>query len=114
MNLPTEYLHAMDAAMVLGSLPRIPRPINASGYPLEGVKTRFVEVDGEPYLYMVNLRKTSLNCHLAGGLQTGRDLIRGRDVVFPRVLEPLDPMLIHLEKLAYHQELAASVPQVKK
>lgn len=108
MNLPTEYLHAMDAAIVLGQLPSIPRPINASGYPVEGVKTRYAEVDGEPYLYAINLRKTKVNCHLAGGMQSGRDLIRGRDVSFPRVLEPLDPMLIHLDKVNYEKELEAA------
>lgn len=97
MNLPTEYLHAMDGVGQVGKLPTIPRPINGYEYPLEGVKTRFVEHDGTPYLYIVNLRKDAVNCYLEGSIQSGRDLIRGKDVVFPAYLEPLQPMLLRLD-----------------
>jgi hypothetical protein len=98
LNLPTEYLHAMDALIDRGALPRIPHAINAYGFPLEGVKTRYIEVDGQPWLYLVNLRKHAVDVHLAGGVQTGRDVLRQAEVRFPRTLEPMQPMLIMLEK----------------
>ena len=107
INLPTEYLHAMDAAIILGTLPVISRPINAFGYPLEGVKTRMVQFEGDTYLYVINLRKNSVVCHLAGNLHSGRDLIRGRDVAFPMKLEPLDPMLIRMDRPVYRMEMTA-------
>lgn len=99
MNLPTEYLHAMDAALVGGTLPEIVRPVNAHGYPLEGVRSRYVTHENESYLYIINLRHDPAMVHLSGMAGSGRDLIRGRDVQFPRELEPLDPMLIRLDKL---------------
>lgn len=98
MNLPTEYLHAMDAALVGGVLPEIARPVNAFGYPLEGVRSEYVLVDGIPHLYIINLRKHPVVVFLTGLEITGRDLIRGRDIAFPRELQPLDPMLIRLDK----------------
>ena len=97
-NLPTEYLHAMDAVQGFGELPLIPRITNEYGYPLEGVKSRYVEVDGQGYLYAVNIRKGPITCFVHGDRQSGRDLIRGRDVEFPRILEPLEPMLIRLDE----------------
>ncbi len=105
MNLPTEYLHAMDTATVRNALPTITRAVNSYGYPLEGVHTRYVVVDGTAYLYVVNLRPTAVACQLAGGQHSGRDLIQGRDVAFPRVLPPLEPMLIRLDAVA--QDTAA-------
>lgn len=98
MNLPTEYLHAMDALTVQESLPKIYRAVNRSGYPLEGVFTRYLQKDGEHYLYLVNLRKDRVNVHLTGNVASGRDLIAGKDVSFPRLVEPLQPMLIRLDK----------------
>jgi hypothetical protein len=98
MNMPTEYLHAMDAAIQQGSLPRIPRPINTHGYPLEGVLTRHVVHEGNSYLFCVNLRKTAVRCLLSGDLLRGRDLLLGRDVQFPLTLESCDPMLVRLER----------------
>lgn len=97
MNLPTEYLHAIDGVTQVAKLPETPRPINAYGYPLEGVRTRYVEVDGVPYLFVANLRKDAIDCHLSGDLQRGRDLIRGTEFAFPVYLEPLEPHLIRLE-----------------
>ncbi len=115
LNLPTEYLHAMDAAIVLGSLPTIPRTINAYGYPVEGVKTRYIEHDGEHYLYLVNLRKTEITCYLAGNLQTGRDLILGRTVAFPLRMAPLDPMLIRFDQRDnLNTELTPQDPEQEK
>jgi hypothetical protein len=96
-NLPTEYLHAMDAILEVGQLEHIPRPINRHGYPLEGVKTRFVTHQGESYVFVVNLRNEPVNCHLAGTMHTGRDLITNQHVYFPRVLPPLKPMLILMD-----------------
>jgi hypothetical protein len=97
-NLPTEYLHAMDAVSTFEVLPGIPRMINPSGYPLEGVKSQYVVFDGKEYLYAVNLRKDRITVDLSGGARTGRDLIAGGAVSFPCSLEPLTPMLIQLEK----------------
>ena len=98
-NLPTEYLHALDAVASEGGLPDIPRIVNDSGYPIEGVKSRCVTVDGVRYLYVINLRKKPINGVLHGPVQQGRDLIRGRNITFPTSLEPLDPMLIRLDKV---------------
>jgi hypothetical protein len=95
-NLPTEYLHAMDAVIGFGELPPIPRTINVSGYPIEGVRSQYVEVDGQGYLYVLNLRKSPVMCSVFGERKTGRDLIRGRDIEFPMWIEPLDPMLVRL------------------
>jgi hypothetical protein len=95
-NLPAEYLHAMDALASVGRLPRIPRTVNEYDYPLEGVKSRYVELDGRSYLYLTNLRKEMVICYLHDGPRSGHDLVRGRDIVFPLRLEPLDPMLIRL------------------
>ena len=78
-------------------LPQIPRAVNRYGYPIEGIKTRYVEVDGTGYLYALNVRKEPTACHLVGPRQNGRDLIGGRDVGFPRVLNPLEPLLVRLD-----------------
>lgn len=93
----TEYLHAMDAAFTMGKVESIPRTINEYGYPLEGVKTRFVEVDGQAYLYLLNVRRSAVRCFLTGDFTGGRELIRGSDVEFPMVVEPLHPMLVRLD-----------------
>ncbi len=100
MNLPTEYLHAMDTSIVRTALSSIPRPVNESGYPLEGVHTRHVAVDGVDYLYIVNLRPDPVPCQLAGGTLSGRDLVQGCDIAFPRTLQPLEPMLLRLDGAA--------------
>lgn len=93
----TEYLHAMDAALSMGMVRDVPRTTNEFGYPLEGVKTRYVELDGQAYLYLMNLRKEPVECYLRGGVSSGRDLIRGSDVRFPAVVAPLRPLLIRLD-----------------
>ncbi len=98
----TNYLHAVDGAYAADHLPPIPRAINRYGYPLEGVRTRYVEHHGNGYLYIVNLRKEPVVSHLYGARQGGRDLIRGRDMRFPALLEPLDPMLIRLDSELRH------------
>ncbi len=98
LNLPTEYLHAMDAAQEAGTLPEISRPINAFGYPLEGVRSRYVAHNNEYYLYIINLRKEPVNCYITGVAHSGFDLIDGREVEFPRVLMPLDPMMIRMDQ----------------
>lgn len=107
MNLPTEYLHALDAALVEGVLPQIARPVNPFGYPLEGVRSRFVEFENEQYLYIINLRQRPINCYLTGVTNTGRDLLQGRDVVFPRRIQPLEPMLVRLDRREAEISLAA-------
>lgn len=111
LNLPTEYLHAMDAATVLGSLPQIPRTVTGQGYPIEGVRSRFVEHEGAQYLYVINLRKEPAYCTLATPTRTGRDLIRGEDVTFPTTLEPLEPMLIKLNPVHLEMTVTASVSE---
>lgn len=90
------FLHGMDAVIASGVLGTVPRTINQHGYPLEGVQSRYVEVGGQRYLYVVNIRKDPVICHVTGDSKSGRDLIVGRDVSFPMQLEPLDPMLIRL------------------
>jgi hypothetical protein len=97
-NLPAEYLHAMDAVATSGELPPIPRTVNQFGYPEEGVKSRYVEIDGQGYLYVINLRKDPITSYLHGGSRSGHDLIHGRDVSFPMRLTPLVPMLVRLDK----------------
>ncbi|HOD48633.1 MAG TPA: hypothetical protein PKJ78_01270 [Candidatus Hydrogenedentes bacterium] len=99
-DTPTVYLQALDAAYEFGIFPSIPRTTNKYGYPLEGVKSRYTECEGQEYLYVINLRKEPVRTYLFGGSRQGRDVIRGRDVRFPITLEPLDPMLIRLEPQA--------------
>lgn len=98
LNLPTEYLHAMDAAQEAGTLPEISRPINAFGYPLEGLRSRYVNYNDDNYLYIINLRKEPVNCFLTGVSHSGYDLIHGLEVEFPRVLEPLKPMMVRMNR----------------
>ncbi|HPX85443.1 MAG TPA: beta-galactosidase [Candidatus Hydrogenedentes bacterium] len=100
MNLPTEYLHAMDAVLDRGKLPLIPRPINAHGYPLEGVRSRYVRIQNQEYLYIINLRRAPVGVHITGASEGGRDLILARDVEFPREMEPLEVMLVQLDSPA--------------
>ena len=97
-NLPTEYLHSLDAVMGFGDLTEIPRVINDFGYPIEGVKSRYAERDGQRYVFILNLRKDPVRCTLRNHVLAGRDLLRGRDVAFPMELMPLDPMLIRLDE----------------
>jgi len=98
-DTPTSYLHALDAACALDGAPSVPRPVNASRYPLESVKTRFVEHDGDAYLYAINLRKAPATVHLAGPYSTGKDLLGGNEVKFPMTMNPVEPMLIRLDAL---------------
>jgi hypothetical protein len=72
--------------------------VNESGYPIEGLKTLYAEYNGDAYVYVLNLRKSPVRCWMYGDRDRGRDLIEGRDVVFPAKLAPLKPMLIRLEK----------------
>lgn len=105
----TSYLHALDAACALENAPSVPRPVNASRYPMEGIKTRFVEHGGKAYLYIVNLRKTAETVHLAGPYTSGTDLIAGGYVKFPMTLNPVEPMLIRLDPPATDEEFVATV-----
>ncbi|MCP4646005.1 MAG: hypothetical protein GY851_36515 [bacterium] len=94
---PLDYLRAVDMANTAGALTRLPRAVNRHGYPIEGLVTRYVEVEGVPYLYLCNLGEVPVTAHVQGDLETGRDLIGARPVQFPTVLDPLDPMLIRFE-----------------
>ncbi|HIJ73384.1 MAG TPA: hypothetical protein HPP83_04705 [Candidatus Hydrogenedentes bacterium] len=98
-DTPGDYLDAVDAMAGLGNLPAIPRAVNPHGYPLEGIRTRYLDLADAEYLYVLNLRKAPVMCALTGGARSGRDLIRRRDVAFPRQLDPLDPMLVRLAPL---------------
>ena len=89
-----EYMEAMDEAISRGRVQNVLRVVNHSGYPVEGIKTRYAELDGNGYLYIINLRKEPVMCSLSAGEETGWDLIQGRAVDFPRAIEPLRPMLI--------------------
>jgi hypothetical protein len=111
LNLPTEYLHAMDAATVLGALPQIPRAITPQGYPVEGVKTRYVEYEGGYYIYMVNMRKEPVSVALATPVNRGRDLIQSQDVEFPATLEPLVPRLIKLEPVDLEMKVTVAADE---
>jgi hypothetical protein len=110
VNLPTEYLHAIDAAIEMDALPVISRPVNEHGYPLEGVRTRTVELEGNQYLYLINVRKEPVTCHLTGPAQGGRDLIQGRDISFPYLMSPLEPMLLQMDRP--EPELMLSTPAI--
>lgn len=96
-DTPTNYLHAMDAAYAEGHLPSVVRLVNRFGYPLEGVRSRYVEHEGNHYLYVINLRQAPVTARLYGRVAGGRDLLRGGEVRFPRVLQPLQPLLIRLD-----------------
>ncbi len=96
----TAYLDAMESAYATGRLENIPRLANEFGYLLEGVKTRYAEHEGEHYLYAVNIRKTPVRCHLLGEFSGGRNLILGQDMRFPAILNPLEPILLRLDRRA--------------
>jgi hypothetical protein len=96
IDLPTEYLHALDAACEMDGVPSVPRAINASHYPLEGVKTRYVEHEDGAYLYAINLRKEPVTVHLTGPYSSGDDLIGGNEVRFPLTMDPSEPLLLRL------------------
>ena len=91
------YMHGIESAYSRGALAQVPRAVNEHGYLLEGVRSRFIEYDGQRYLYLLNLRSEPVFCHLAGGAQHGRDLVEGQEVDFPLDLSPLRPMVIALE-----------------
>jgi hypothetical protein len=93
----TGYLDALDAAYANGGLTPVPRAINEHGYPLEGVRTLFVQHQDRPYLFVLNLRKEPVKVYLHGPYSEGRDLIAGRTVEFPGIVEPLEPMLLQLK-----------------
>lgn len=111
LNLPTEFLHAMDAATVLGALPQIPRAITRQGYPVEGVKTRYIEFEGATYLYIVNMRKEPVYVTLATQVSRGRDLIQGQDVEFPTTLQPMEPRLLKLEPVNLEMTVTAAADE---
>ncbi|MDP7639113.1 MAG: hypothetical protein QGG73_05290, partial [Candidatus Hydrogenedentes bacterium] len=96
-GLASEYLSAMDAALSQGFIVSRPRAINEFGYPLEGVRTRYVEVDGVRYLYVINLRTAPVFAHLFGPFSGGSDLIRGGRISFPGTLQPMRPLLLRLD-----------------
>jgi hypothetical protein len=96
-NLPGGYLSAMDAAITdYNVLPPVPRTMTRLGYPLEGVKSRFIEIAGEQYIYMLNVRREAVAAYVSEGYAGGRDLIHGQDITFPLTLEPLRPLLVKL------------------
>jgi hypothetical protein len=92
-----QFYHAMDAADSKPGARPVPHIVNDFGYPLEGMKSRFVRIDGVPHLYLLNLRQAPDLAHLRGPYRSGRDLIGARDVQFPMMVKPLDPMLIRLD-----------------
>ncbi|MCA1901141.1 MAG: beta-galactosidase [Candidatus Hydrogenedens sp.] len=115
MNLPTEYLHGMDAVISNKALPPIPRPVNKVGYPLEGVKSRFIDSsDGGGYLYLLNLRKESVLCRLTGYLQKGVDLVHNESVEFPKMLQPLELLFVKLIPPDYEKVVESNpIPEAK-
>jgi hypothetical protein len=107
-DTPEGYLDAMDAAYSMGAVDSLPRAINEYGYPLEGVKTRYIEFAGHSYLYVLNLRKDAVRCTLDGPRKAGRDLLQGRWVTFPTQLQSLDPMLLQLEDVPAEKSMPVS------
>lgn len=106
MNLPTEYLYGMDAIISKKALRPIPRLVNKTGYPIEGLKSRFIPTeDGGGYLYIVSLRKESVLCRLDGYLQRGENLINGMQIEFPRLINPLEVLFIRLYPPKYEAEV---------
>ncbi len=120
MNLPTEYLHGMDAVISKKALAPIPRPVNKVGYPLEGVKSRFIPTeDGGGYLYLLNLRKEDVLCRLTGYLQKGLNLMDNTEIEFPKELQPLELMFVKLvppdyEKIVQTESSPAEKVEKKK
>lgn len=94
------YLHACETAYADDALAQIPRSVNEFGYLLEGVKSRYVVHDGVEYLFLLNVRKTPVSCHLSTPHGGGEDKISGTRVAFPMTLAPLRPMLVALDSVA--------------
>lgn len=92
-----EYLNAIDAAITLLDLHDVPRIVNEFGYPVEGVRGRYVALDGRGVLYVVNIRKQPVRVRVQDGPEEGVDLLTGREVRFPMTLRPLRPMLIQFD-----------------
>ncbi len=120
MNLPTEYLHGMDAVISKKALTPLPRPVNKVGYPLEGVKSRFIPTtDGGGYLYLLNLRKEKILCRLTGYLQKGHSLTDNTEIEFPKEIQPLELMLVKMvppdyEKIVQTEQISAEKENKKK
>lgn len=93
---PTQFYHAMDAVDARPGVTQIPHAINNFYYPIEGIKTRFLILDGVPYLFLLSVRQDEQIVYLTGPYDSGRDLIGARDVRFPMNVAPLNPMLIRL------------------
>jgi hypothetical protein len=93
---PHEYLDALDEFMVRGVLPDVPRAITGSGYPIEGVKTRYVENGAAHFLYILSLRKEPVLCRFSRDIGGATSLLTGRRVVFPCTVNPLDPILLRI------------------
>lgn len=104
------YLHACETAYADGALPQIPRSVNGFGYLLEGVKSRYVIHDGVEYLYLLNIRKETVICHLSTPHGGGVDMISGTRVTLPVTLAPLRPMLVALDSVADSVQSVAVKP----
>lgn len=110
-DTPRAYLDALDAAYDLKGLSETPRLVNEFGYPLDGVKSRFVVHQRVPYLYLVNLRENPVTAKLTGNYTSGLDLVSGNRMQFSDTIEPLTPMLIQLEGPPPAQIAINDVPQ---
>jgi hypothetical protein len=95
IDTPTDYVDALDAIEAEGLLPPQPRPVDAYGYPLEGVIGRAARTDEAFYLYLVNLRDEPVRVFLRGA-GPATDLLSQRTREFPHVLQPLEPILLEL------------------
>ena len=96
-DTPRAYLDALDAAYDLAGTTPPPRPVNDFGYPLDGVKSRFVVHERIPYLYLINLRESAVTVKLNGPHTAGLDLVSGNRFQFPEAIDPLTPMLLQLD-----------------
>jgi len=87
---PYDYLEAVDELVYRGDLPSWPRPVNAFGYPLEGVRTIYAEADDTAYLYFANLRPDVVKVHLTSQADSWSDAVTGVERPFPRSLNSLE------------------------
>ncbi|GMV99467.1 MAG: hypothetical protein AMXMBFR84_06060 [Candidatus Hydrogenedentota bacterium] len=94
-----ETLALLDASFRESGLPDVPRVTDVEGYPMAGVKSRYCEVDGQRYFYVVNLRTEPVRAHITTGELEGRDLIQGEWVRLPMVIDPMQPRLIRVEAI---------------
>jgi len=110
IDTSTNYLSAVESAYNEDLLPLTPRAVNEFGYLVEGIKSRYVEVDGASYMFLLNIRHEARPCWITEEYSGGVDLISGQEVEFPIILPPLRPMLIELAADMTDVDVAVAEP----